>query len=72
LVGAADGLAATEEAPISRVALPGKEIPIDPNSPSEGVRVAFIVADGAPVELLEVRYELPLADEPLESRIVPQ
>jgi catechol 2,3-dioxygenase-like lactoylglutathione lyase family enzyme len=36
-------------------ALRGREILIAPNSPSGGVRVAFIVADGAPVELLEIR-----------------
>ena len=36
-------------------ALRGKEILIEPNSPSEGVRVAFIVSDGAPVEFLEIR-----------------
>ena len=35
-------------------ALEGKEIIIQPNSPSEGVTVAFILEDGAPVELLEV------------------
>ena len=35
------------------MALKGKEILIEPNSPSEGVTVAMIVADGAPVELLE-------------------
>ena len=29
------------------------EILIAPNSPSEGVRVAFIVENGAPVELME-------------------
>lgn len=34
-------------------ALEGKEVLIEPNSPSEGIRVAFIVYDGAPVELLE-------------------
>jgi len=34
-------------------ALEGKEVIIQPNSPSEGVKVAFILADGAPVELLE-------------------
>ena len=33
--------------------LEGKEILIAPNSPSEGVRVAFIVHNGAPVEFLE-------------------
>jgi len=31
----------------------GKEILIAPNSPSPGVRVAFIISDGAPVELLQ-------------------
>jgi len=34
-------------------ALEGKEIIIQPNSPSEGVTVAFILENGAPVELLE-------------------
>ncbi len=34
-------------------ALQGREILIQPNSPSEGVTVAFVVCDGAPVELLE-------------------
>jgi hypothetical protein len=34
-------------------ALEGKEVIIEPNSPSEGVMVAFIVEDGAPVELME-------------------
>ncbi len=34
-------------------ALEGKEILIAPNSPSRGVRVAFILDDGAPIELLE-------------------
>jgi hypothetical protein len=31
----------------------GREILIPPNSPSEGVTVAFIVDDGAPVEFLQ-------------------
>ena len=31
----------------------GKEILIEPNSPSEGVTVAFIVDNGAPIEFLE-------------------
>ena len=35
-------------------ALEGKEILIPPNSPSPGVRVAFIIDDGAPIELLEL------------------
>jgi hypothetical protein len=34
-------------------ALKGREILIAPNEPSAGVRVAFILDDGAPVELLE-------------------
>jgi hypothetical protein len=34
-------------------ALVGHEILIEPNSPSEGVLVAFVVCDGAPVEFLE-------------------
>jgi hypothetical protein len=41
-----DGLAAEIE---------GKEIIIQPNSPSDGVRVAFIVENGAPIEFLEFR-----------------
>ena len=36
-------------------ALRGKEVLIEPNSPSDGVRVAFIVDDGAPIEFLEYR-----------------
>jgi len=34
-------------------AMAGHEVLIAPNSPSDGVRVAFIVHDGAPVEFLE-------------------
>jgi hypothetical protein len=33
--------------------LVGREILIAPNSPSAGVRVAFIVENGAPIEFLE-------------------
>jgi hypothetical protein len=33
-------------------ALEGYEVLIEPNSPSEGVTVAFVVCDGAPVEFL--------------------
>ncbi len=32
----------------------GYEVLIEPNSPSQGVRVAFIVHNGAPVEFLEI------------------
>ena len=34
-------------------AIAGKEVLIEPNSPSEGVTVAFIVDHGAPIELLQ-------------------
>ncbi len=34
-------------------ALQGKDILIPPNSPSPGVRVAFILDEGAPIELLQ-------------------
>jgi hypothetical protein len=34
-------------------AIAGKEVIIGPNSPAEGVRVAFIVENGAPVEFLQ-------------------
>ena len=36
-------------------ALEGKEILIEPNSPSPGVTVAMIIDDGTPIELLEFR-----------------
>lgn len=32
----------------------GKEILIQPNSPSEGITVAFIIDNGAPVEFLQI------------------
>ena len=35
-------------------ALEGKAILIPPNTPSPGVRVALILDDGAPIELLEL------------------
>ena len=34
-------------------AIEGYEVLIEPNSPSEGVTVAFVVCDGAPIEFLE-------------------
>jgi len=34
-------------------AIAGKEILIEPNSPSQGVTVAFIVDNGAPIEFLQ-------------------
>ena len=35
-------------------ALKGKEILIEPNSPSTGVIVAFIIENGAPIEFLQI------------------
>jgi ketosteroid isomerase-like protein len=43
-------------------ALAGKEVIIPPNSPREGVRVAFIVENGAPIELLEYSGSDPAAE----------
>ena len=38
--------------------LKGQEILIEPNSPSEGILVAFIVHNGAPIEFLQLtRHE---------------
>jgi hypothetical protein len=34
-------------------AIAGKELLIQPNSPSEGITVAFIVDNGAPIEILQ-------------------
>jgi hypothetical protein len=39
------------------VALEGRQILIPPNCPAPGVRVAFILDDGAPIELLELKRE---------------
>jgi hypothetical protein len=36
-------------------AIQGKEVLIPPNSPSEGITVAFIVDNDAPIEFLEVK-----------------
>ncbi|MDP2036514.1 MAG: hypothetical protein Q8L04_03960 [Ignavibacteria bacterium] len=36
-------------------AIEGKEVIISPNSPSEGITVAFIVDNGAPVEFLQIK-----------------
>lgn len=38
-------------------ALEGREILVPPNCPGEGITVAMIVDDGAPVELLEFRTD---------------
>lgn len=42
-----------------QVALEGRDVLIEPNSPSPGVKVAFIVWDGAPVEFLEFQGDHP-------------
>jgi hypothetical protein len=39
--------------------LEGQEVLIPPNSPSPGIRVAFIVHDGAPIEFLEISEPTP-------------
>ncbi len=36
-----------------KLAIAGKEVLIEPNSPVEGVTVAFIVHNGAPIEFLQ-------------------
>lgn len=46
-------------------ALEGRVVLIAPNSPSPGVRVAFIVENGAPVELLEQQSVVPEPGAPL-------
>jgi hypothetical protein len=38
-------------------AIKGKNIIIEPNSPSEGVQVAFIEDNGAPVELMQFKTQ---------------
>ena len=38
-------------------ALKGHKVIIEPNSPSEGLIVAFIEVDGAPVELMEYQQK---------------
>jgi hypothetical protein len=43
-------------------AIKGRKIIIQPNSPSEGVQVAFIEDNGAPVELMQIS-PLPKAED---------
>ncbi|OPZ27033.1 MAG: hypothetical protein BWZ02_01804 [Lentisphaerae bacterium ADurb.BinA184] len=45
-------------------ALVGREVLIEPNSPSKGVMVAFVVCAGAPVEFLEYSRE---AGQPVQG-----
>ncbi|MBI4876313.1 MAG: hypothetical protein HY822_16885 [Acidobacteria bacterium] len=44
-------------------AIAGQEVLIPPNSPSPGVRVAFVVHNGAPIEFLEFGRRFPTAEE---------
>ena len=37
-------------------AIKGKKVIIRPNSPSEGVQVAFIEENGAPIEFIQVKH----------------
>ena len=37
-----------------QAALEGREVLIEPNSPSPGVQVAFVIDNGAPVELMQI------------------
>ncbi len=39
-------------------ALEGRRVIIEPNSPSDGVVVAFIEVNGAPVELMQIEHEM--------------
>lgn len=47
-------------------ALAGRDVLIPPNRPSPGVLVAFVVDDGAPVELMQIDAD---EDEPKETEI---
>lgn len=38
--------------------LRGRDVLIPPNSPSPGVRVAFVIANGAPVELMQIDLDI--------------
>lgn len=49
-------------------ALEGREVLIPPNSPSPGVLVAFVIEDGAPVELMQIDPAPVDADGDLEIR----
>jgi len=48
-------------------ALKGHEILIEPNSPSEGVLVAFVVCDGAPIEFIQFLRRGETTPEPQKS-----
>ena len=46
-------------------AIEGKDVLIEPNSPSPGVMVAFVVENGAPIEFLSFESE----DHPLNTTV---
>lgn len=48
-------------------ALEGHQLLIEPNSPSEGVTVAFIVHNGAPVEFLQIDHAREAVAEGLDD-----
>ncbi|MEW6338122.1 MAG: hypothetical protein ACOY3Y_01970 [Acidobacteriota bacterium] len=50
-----------------RLALEGHHVLIQPNTPSEGVVVAFVVVDGAPVEFLQFSKEAKEATDRAKS-----
>ena len=55
-----------------QAAIAGKQILIQPNSPTEGVTVAFIVDNGAPVEFLQFdRPEAEIWPHDAKFRITP-
>src|SRR4029077_5140744 len=56
-----------------RAAIAGKEILIEPNCPAEGVTVAFIVDNGAPIEFLQFdRPECEIWPDEAKFRIRPE
>ncbi|MCD4751018.1 MAG: hypothetical protein K8R59_16725 [Thermoanaerobaculales bacterium] len=48
-------------------AIEGKEVLIEPNSPSPGVMVAFIVENGAPIEFLSFESESHLLNKTMDG-----
>ena len=55
-----------------RAAIAGKEILIEPNCPAEGVTVAFIVDNGAPIEFLQFdRPECEIWPDEAKFRVQP-
>jgi hypothetical protein len=53
-------------------ALKGQEILIEPNSPSEGVLVAFVKCDGAPIEFIQFLDRGVKTDRSDETTSVPR